>query len=270
MNREPMITQLSNFSKYFSEDITISMTMSEIYHDFALENYNLYRKYRSDLHSIFDEFMNHINTVLSSVLLELDPIELREQFLPYTEFLEKDMNEFEAFLNYPIETVDMTKDFFSYISKFDKVKNNEKFKVSALNESFVYSLKHGIAAISFEAFACEALINETLLCFISKNQLDKKHKSKSYKSKLENISEILNIEEDYSDVITSLEELMKSRNDIAHFKGIKYNLFNLVDTHMHNEEHQDELFYYGETFKILDANLTAYDKLNRFINKNSK
>lgn len=269
MHNELSLTELSNLSKHFSEE-TIEMTMSSIYHDFSVENYELYKKHRSNLHKTFKQFMNYLNAFFSMALIETDTSELKKQFSPYKEKLELEMSEYEAFLRFPNETLNMTKDLFSYLSQIEGLRNFEKFDFSILNDDFINCLKHGIAAISFEAFSCEALINETLLKVISRNQLDKKHKSRSYKGKFESIIELLKIEEDYSDLFESLEGLMRSRNEIAHFKGIRYDLLSLVITHLHNDENHDELFYFGEAFKILDNRITVYERLNDFICKSKE
>ncbi len=269
MSNELLINELNNLSKHFSVE-TIDMTMSSIYHDFSVENYDQYKKHRSEIHNTFKQFMSHLNAFFSLALIETDTSELKKQFSPYLEKLELEMSEYEAFLKFPNETLNMTKDLFSYLSKIEGLRNFEKFDFSTLNEDFIKCLKHGIAAISFEAFSCEALINETLLKFTSKNQLDKKQKSKSYKSKFESVIELLKIEDDYSDLYESLEGLMRSRNEIAHFKGIRYDLVSLVITHLHNDENQDELFYFGEAFKILDNRITVYERLNELISKSKE
>lgn len=267
MDMEPIVAQLSKLSNYFYEDTTIEMSMSKFYHDFAVENFILYKKYRSELHSFILKLMDHMTSIYSSSITDFNIESLIDKLSPYKAIIDKDMNEYDAILKYPIESMSLMKDIYDFVSKTEGFNDIEKLDYTPINVSFLNSFKYGIAAISFEAFSCEALINETLLKHVSRNQLDKLQKKRSYNTKFHSLIEILEIDGDSSEVSRCLDNLMKARNDIAHYKGIKYKISNLINIFIHNDKHQDELFYYGETLIILENDFFVHDKLYALLTK---
>lgn len=271
-----MINYLSELSKHIlpTNQMDAGM-MSDLYHEIAEQNFieyycnqNLITSSLIDLKLKFNE----ISPLIISEIIGNNEISnyFKNNYLSYS----TTDSAVDLILNQNKEVVYNTNLIFEILSKTSQSDSlNKLFDVKEIEIYSMNIFKSGMITIAFEAFACEALINQELLKFMSKHEIkslndnSKKDRRPNYLKKIEKLKELkeLNINKD---LIEKLKIFMRSRNQIAHFSGFELNyidLINSVDLSL-NSEKQSKL-YICEDFKILDSPLVVYKELKYLFGK---
>lgn len=267
-----MDNSLIDLSKNISFDQTnLTIHMSDVYYEIAKENHHIFKQKIEALTTAFkivSSQMEHYFELASDELIEKDMIP--KELLNYGFLNDLSKSKTELILENPSETREIVKIMTDSIIK-TSVAQTVDFSIDKYSEKFDISkvIKAGVIAIAFEAFACEALINQEIQAFMTKNQVNKLIRTKgdpAYILKLKKIIEYNNLSCDFEVLSEKLRSLMETRNKIVHFKEYKYDLLKLFYYMENNDENTDqEMFYIGELFNSLDGNCDVYKELKRLL-----
>ncbi len=270
-----MIEYITNLSQdLFSLSQQNTLSISDLYHEVAEHNYLSYHSYQKSLTKnlliIKDEFERTCEIVLGKLM---EDEENSRYFLDNYNEIDNSKSIAEHLFESPIETINNSNLVMSILSKSEEYEElRHKFRVDDLENDNNNVFKSGMTAIAFEAFACEALINQELLSIMSKQDVknfgrnNRTGKRPVYIKKMEKIISHKGIEVDSEEIFVRLQRVMRARNQIAHFSGFTfdfYDLFKSIDSTLNRERHNG--FYVCEVFKILDDPLEAYRSIRNIL-----
>lgn len=257
------------------ENTNLSYRLSNVYEEIAQEHFETHRELRSRLTNTFNAIIQQYKQLSNAATQEIlsrdllpneiaDYIHIFDDSKSLTDNIFSNLNdslEFASIMLKNIRNTDVAK--CTEIS----IEDNDYIDINAV-------IKAGVTAIAFEAFACEALINEELVLHLSKNQLNKLEKTKGqpkYITKINKLYELYKKGDQKlpDEILTKLGNLLKKRNKIAHFKEFNYDLikiFNHIEKIINDEEIDefyagdllDNLSYYNDIFSHLKS---AIDKI---------
>lgn len=259
-------------SQYFiKESKDDSQLMSDIYHEISKERHIVYLKQIENLTELFNIFDAALNGIIEPSINEL--IENGEYPTGLTEFeflFTSNLTNADLLLNYPSEFKRLYDYVISYVSKTNAFKSVENsFDMTEFEITAKEAIKAGVTAIAFEAFACEALLNLTINQFMNKKQVNQLKPTKDtplYIKKLDKIIEYLDIDCDYDHIVSELKKLMQTRNKIAHYKEYKFDITEMLSFFKSREiGNNDENFYIGELFTILNENFGVYNLVHDLV-----
>lgn len=263
---------LDQSQKYITTTTDSTIQMCDLYHEVAIENYYIYLEKIKQMELRFDAFHARLEHMFDGAYEEFKEKDLFPKGLENFEILgDKSLNKYEVFFTHPNET----KDIINLIMK--SVVTTEAYKDADLtfeNESFELEakeiMKSGVKAIAFEAFACEAALNQEVQRFLSKSQIKKLKAIRgepSYISKLKKIVEYKKNNNNLEIIFNELQNLMSVRNKIAHFHEYTFDIKEMFNYFERKEENiENNQLYIGELFKILNnEDFEVYESLLQII-----
>lgn len=252
---------LKTTSIFGFSDTNNQIYMSRLFNEIANECFEGYYKKLNMLTKSFNVLIEESIKSLDSIFEQIQELNIDYSHLNENNMIKKNNFVFKDVLSMPNEVTEITS-FLKEQIDLNGIKPKHKVDLDMSKEYLDTNdvMKSGVKALAFEAFACEALINENLKLTLSNNQINKLERNSKIIGKLEKLIEI-KIGESPKPIefdTNRVKALMNRRNNIAHYKQFSVDLnafFRSIETFANPNEVQNLRKTHGDSSRVLNSPL---------------